>query len=230
MHAIEPNRKSDLATAGFCIIENAIDPRQIDVLLESITQAIAGSDRAGTRQIHLLVPAVAKFLNGKSVREIIDVFLPNGFPVRSILFDKTSASNWSVAWHQDLTICVAEKAEIPGFGPWSRKDGLLHVQPPLPVLERMLTLRVHLDDCDQNNGALRVIPGSHLNGRLSRSEISRYTAEVQPVACELFRGGVLLMKPLLLHASSNARFPRHRRVLHIEFAADPLPHPLKWLQ
>jgi ectoine hydroxylase-related dioxygenase (phytanoyl-CoA dioxygenase family) len=82
-------------------------------------------------------------------------------PVRAIFFDKSSGSNWLVPWHQDLTIAVASKCEAPGFGPWSVKDGIPHVQPPDELLKQMIALRLHLDDCDASNGALRVIPGSH---------------------------------------------------------------------
>jgi hypothetical protein len=56
--------------------------------------------------------------------------------VRAILFDKSQDTNWSLAWHQDRTICVRERVEVEGFGPWSIKAGLHHVAPPFELLSR----------------------------------------------------------------------------------------------
>src|SRR5207248_2544553 len=127
-----------------------------------------------------------------------------------------------------LSIAVRERKEAEGFGPWSVKAGVLHVQPPAAILEKMLTVRLHLDDCPEQNGPLRVIPGSHLLGRLREGAISALTTPAAPVVCTVARGGVLLMRPLLLHASSPSQQPGHRRVLHIEYAASPLPGGLQW--
>jgi len=133
-----------------------------------------------------------------------------------------------VAWHQDLTIAVRQAAEAPGFGPWSEKAGIPHVQPPPRVLERMLTVRVHLDDCGRDNGPVQVIPGSHAHGRLAADEIARWRDGREPVLCTSPRGGALVMRPLILHASSPATRPGHRRVVHLEFASDELSHGLEW--
>jgi ectoine hydroxylase-related dioxygenase (phytanoyl-CoA dioxygenase family) len=117
---------------------------------------------------------------------------------------------------------------MANFGPWSEKAGVLHVQPPRDVLEQMLTVRLHLDDCDAENGPLRVLPGSHRCGKMTPDEINRFRQQTEPVICTCPRGGALLMRPLLLHASSPATSPHHRRVVHIEFAAHALPHGLEW--
>lgn len=124
---------------------------------------------------------------------------------------------------------MQEKREVPGFGPWSLKDGIPHVQPPSSLLERMITLRIHLDDCDASNGALKVLPGSHREGKLAPVQIKSWRCRAEPVTCEFRKGGVLLMRPLLLHASSPAINPIHRRVVHLEFAAEALPSELRWL-
>lgn len=150
------------------------------------------------------------------------------FPVRAILFDKTDSANWGVPWHQDLAIAVAERIETPGFGPWSVKDGIVHVQPPSHILADMITIRLHLDDCTAANGALRVLPGSHVNGELSAEAISDRASRQPSVTCAIPKGGALLMRPLLLHASSPAKNPSHRRVLHVEYATTDLPNGLKW--
>lgn len=152
---------------------------------------------------------------------------PHAIAVRGILFDKTPDANWKVPWHQDLTIAVTAKLQVPGFGPWSKKAGVLHVQPPAFVLENMLAVRIHLDDCGEANGAVRVIPGSHLQGRLTTEHVVRMSA-TPGVSCVVAAGGVVLMRPLMLHAPSACQSPRHRRVVHLEFAGCALPGGLAW--
>lgn len=149
-------------------------------------------------------------------------------PVRAIYFDKSPNANWLVPWHQDLTLAVREKAEVPGFGPWSVKEGIPHVQPPATLLEQMLTLRLHLDHTDSTNGALRVLPGSHRHGRLSQEQIQTWRAETTEFLCAAEAGDALLMRPLLLHASGRSTSDRHRRILHLEYAGFTLPAPLEW--
>ena len=146
------------------------------------------------------------------------------FLVRSILFDKPLKANWGVPWHQDVTIEVEARHEVDGFGPWSNKDSVLSVQPPASVLENMVTLRLHLDEADESNGALIVDPGTHLVGKKHIQDI-RPTG---PIVLECKAGDVLVMKPLLYHASNRSTSGKPRRVLHLDFAASPLPEPLKW--
>jgi len=164
-----------------------------------------------------------------TLRAHVEVVLgEEAFPVRAILFDKTPEANWKVAWHQDLTIAVAEKREAAGFTAWSEKDGVCHVQPPTAILERMLTARIHLDPCGPENGPLRILPASHRKGRLSPTVISELRATGQQTVCTAEEGDALFMRPLILHASSPASNPAHRRVLHIEYSADFLPDSLQW--
>lgn len=189
-------------------------------------------------------PAGIRALSAKSVvfRELIEshefraiaagVLGPACFPVRTILFDKTPDANWDVPWHQDATIAVASRpdnlADAPGFGPWSIKEGVHHVQPPAGVLERMLTLRLHLDDCPEDNGALRVVPGSHAHGFIDEGAIKREECEARSRTLAVPAGGLVVMRPLTLHASRKATRPAHRRVVHVEFAVDALPYGLEW--
>jgi ectoine hydroxylase-related dioxygenase (phytanoyl-CoA dioxygenase family) len=149
-------------------------------------------------------------------------------PVRGIFFDKSAEANWLVTWHQDLTLAVRERCEVPGFGPWSVKEGVPHVQPPAECLQQMITVRLHLDDADESNGALRVLPGSHAQGRLSPEGIGEWRERVPEVTCVVRAGGALLMRPLLLHASGRSVSERHRRVLHLEYAGFDLPAGLEW--
>ncbi len=136
---------------------------------------------------------------------------PECFAVRGILFDKTPTTNWKVVWHQDLSIAVRERRDVPGFGPWSEKAGVTHVQAPANLLARMLAVRVHLDACAADNGPVRVLPGSHREGRLSSNAIEHWKTTTEPVTCVVPRGGLLAFRPLLLHASSPALHPFHRR-------------------
>lgn len=150
------------------------------------------------------------------------------FAVRAILFDKTPESNWAVPWHQDTAIPVLDRHQVPGYRNWSIKEGVWHVQPPREVLAAMLTLRLHLDDCDAGNAPLRVLPGSHALGCLDAEATARLVSGNAGVACVAQAGDVLAMRPALLHASARAQRPRRRRVLHVEYAAGELPAPLRY--
>jgi len=190
------------------------------------------------------IPATRELAESTAMRALVEPVLGSrARVVRGILFDKTPAANWKVAWHQDLTIAVRRQVEAnvrvaangqveaEGYTAWSVKAGITHVQPPVSVLERMLTLRVHLDATDEENGALSVLPGSHDAGRLSAEEISVWRERESPVVCPVPQGGVMAMRPLLLHASAKSTRLDHRRVLHFEYVADitgVLPEGIEW--
>ena len=123
-------------------------------------------------------------------------------PVRSIFFDKTPSDNWPVAWHQDFTISVKEKHETPHYGPWSEKDGVIHVQAPEFLLANMITIRLHLEPTQASNGALKVIPKSHLQGKRSLSDVPEDEKQTSR-SCECQAGQLLLMSPLIFHASNR---------------------------
>ncbi len=148
--------------------------------------------------------------------------------VQCTLFDKCEQRNWHVVMHQDLSIPVRERVESEACRGWSRKDGMVFVQPPMSVLEDLVAVRLHLDDCAAGNGALRIVPGSHRNGRLSGKRIEALRAAAGEVVCAVPRGGVMLMRPLLLHASAKTREPGPRRVLHFVFGRVGLPAGLAW--
>lgn len=152
---------------------------------------------------------------------VCDALGVHAFPIRGLLFDKILGANWRVPWHQDRLIAVRQRIDLPGWGPWSMKDGVHHVDPPEPWLHRRLAIRLHLDDCPADNGALQVIPGSHEN-------TSQTATCTPPLVIEAKAGDVLVMHPLLQHASAPSRTPQRRRVLHIEFACDHLPGGLRW--
>ncbi|MEW6157041.1 MAG: phytanoyl-CoA dioxygenase family protein [Verrucomicrobiota bacterium] len=219
---------------GWLLWREAVPFEEIEILKERIDSALPFSSglRSGfaKRDVLHAVAKVARLLEANAVRNCLNEILGCPvFVVRSLFFDKTGQANWKVAWHQDITIAVRKRIEAPGFGPWSMKAGVPHVQAPAEVLERMLTLRVHLDPCDASNGALQILPGSHKQGKLTGAAIAEWRTKHRPVLCEMPVGGILVMKPLLLHASAPARRPLRRRVIHFEFATEPLPHGLEWM-
>lgn len=222
---------------GFLIVNELFDHPSCDLLAKELSARFeeaceSGSRvRAGLRNVLRLSQTAARIAESERIVPMVNLLLGGvAFPVRAIFFDKTEEANWSIPWHQDLAIAVNEHVETEGFGPWSLKEGVLQVKPTRQVLESIVTVRVHLDDCSEQNGALRVIPGSHLSGELSDTDISHWTSSMRQVTCELQKGGVLLMKPLLLHASSPALTGSHRRVLHIEYSATDLPNGLRWVE
>lgn len=150
-------------------------------------------------------------------------------PARAVMFDKTSDANWIVAWHQDRVIPVHERHEAEGFGPWSIKDGVLHVAPPFEVLARMLTVRVHLDPVDAGNAPLRVALGSHRLGRVAAEKATREAETLPQLVCLADVGDVWAYATPILHASDRADPPRRRRVLQVDYADFDLPGGLQWL-
>jgi len=206
-------------------------PRAAVEMLPEIEATVSGlePDRAGIRLYGidglsaLLAPetaigSVAAGVIGQAAR-----------PVRAILFDKTATANWSLGWHQDRTIVVAERCEVEGYGPWTIKAGLLHVAPPFELLARMVTLRVHLDTVSADNAPLLIAPGSHRAGRVAEQDLDSVVAACGVVPCPAERGDIWLYATPILHASEAAAVPQRRRVLQIDYAAEPLPGELEWL-
>jgi hypothetical protein len=230
------NIAQEVAAKGFAIVEVVLAPNEVGDLLSGLERLPDSESMRkhgsifAVRNLFDVFPEILALAQSPQVRHLVDAILGvNSFPVRGILFDKTPNANWKVPWHQDVTIAVHATVEAEGFGPWSMKAGVLHVQPPAHVLENMISLRLHLDNCDENNGALRVLPGSHLHGRIPEDRVAAIRAGATEYICEVGAGGALLMRPLLLHASSPSRLPQHRRVVHIDYASVDLPSGMCWL-
>jgi ectoine hydroxylase-related dioxygenase (phytanoyl-CoA dioxygenase family) len=150
-------------------------------------------------------------------------------PVRAVVFDKTAEINWSVPWHQDRTVAVRARRDVPGFGPWSTKSGLIHVEPPFDVLSGMITIRAHLDDCGDDNAPLLIVPGSHRLGAISAGHASDVARRFGHVRCRANVGDVWVYATPIVHASERARSPTRRRVIHVDYAKGCLPGGLEWL-
>jgi hypothetical protein len=177
------------------------------------------------------IPGLRQFLvsNGPVGRIPGSVLGPDCLPVRAILFDKSAAQNWSLGWHQDRTIAVKHRVDVEGFGPWSIKTSMMHVEPPIELLSGMVTVRVHLDAVPSTNAPLLVSPGSHKRGRIPTAEIADVVRECGIVQCLAEAGDIWLYATPILHASDAAVEPRHRRVLQVDYSAHELPGGLEWL-
>ena len=200
-------------------------------ILDDLEAAFAGlpADQAGLR-LHG-IPGLAALLDvvGSIARIAADRQGSASRPVRAILFDKSAATNWALGWHQDRTIAVRERIDTEGFGPWSVKAGIAHVEPPFTLLEAMLTMRIHLDPVPDNNAPLLIAPGSHRLGRIAERDIDASVAGCGTLACPADRGDIWLYATPILHASARAVRPEHRRVLQVDFSAQQLPAGLDWL-
>ena len=218
---------------GFAVVPAALPADLLDHLAASVEPLLAELTRiqGGVRDVLARVPVVRELAASDALRKWVEPVLgPDCVAVNALLFDKADGRNWKVPYHQDVTLRFRRRVELPGFGPWWEKGGVPHTWPPAAVLERLLAVRVHLDDCGPDNGPLRVLPGSHRSGVLSSEEIEGWKARAaEEVGCAR-RGDVLVMRPLLLHASSAASRPQRRRVIHVEYAAPDLPGGLEWYE
>ncbi|MCE4067525.1 phytanoyl-CoA dioxygenase family protein [Chryseobacterium gleum] len=228
------NHKSHILEYGFAVINNVFSKQEleeIDTVLQSIDTSKENfrksEDLFAIRQFLKEVPEIKDLIFNENIRKVVkEIFGEKYFVVKSIYFDKPETSNWYVAYHQDLTISVDKKLELPGFGPWTTKQNQFAVQPPVNVLENIYTIRIHLDDTDENNGALKVVPKSHAKG-IYRPETIDWTVETEEI-CNVEKGGIMLMKPLTLHGSNRTTNGKKRRVIHIEFSDTELPEVLQW--
>ena len=229
---------SRLQHQGFAIVESVLDQPAIDRFCALIEEA-RGRDNAenvtnrngtyGLRNLSDVIPEVEELVRHPVVHELVGSVLDKPpFMVRATLFDKNPGANWGVFWHQDLSIAVQTRHDVDGFSSWTRKAGVQCVQPPTELMQRILAVRLHLDDCTSASGALKVLPGSHQLNRLSTAEAEVQQQQLLEVVCEVPAGGAVLMRPLLLHASSPMETPVSRRVIHFEFADFELPTPLQW--
>ncbi len=218
---MSPNIISD----GYEIHRKVICHDRLEILRQEADRV---ADQAGKACVRHLRSHSTLFDSLSTSEELLSL-LPKGMhPVRSILFDKTESENWPVPWHQDLTIAVVAEKQIEGYRPWSHKDSSPHVQPPVSLLESMITIRLHLDETTATNGALRVIPQSHNKGKLSTLALRDYNKE-EAITCTCSPGDALLMSPLILHSSSRSKHPNRRRVIHFEYAhQEYLDENLQW--
>ena len=222
--------KRELVECGFTVVDRLVDSDVLSALRAEADRLLDGAvGRGGARNVLGKSKLFRELATNGSPATVAASILGSGSrPTKLTVFDKTPNANWKVPWHQDLTIAVASRQDLAGFGPWSIKDGVVHVQPPVEILQQVLAIRLHLDDTPASNGALRVLPGTHRLGRIAERRIAAIRKATAEVTCPVSAGGAMLMSPLLLHASSPSAVPARRRVLHFEYSASPLPGNLAW--
>jgi ectoine hydroxylase-related dioxygenase (phytanoyl-CoA dioxygenase family) len=211
-HVFEPHSQ------GFWIENNILSDLECDGLLEAAPLSIQGRSRAGARHLMSITAIEAAAKDERLLRIARRALGDGAVPFRVTLFDKSARANWLVVWHQDTALPLESPTDSAEWGPWSKKAGVLYAHAPAWALSRVLALRIHLDASTSENGPLRVIPGSRLGGVLSDDEILDLARTQENVEALVPRGGVLAMRPLLIHSSSKARAGGPRRVLHIEYA------------
>ncbi|MBC6109178.1 phytanoyl-CoA dioxygenase family protein [Pedobacter fastidiosus] len=228
------NKIKALERNGFTTVEEIYTQEEVETLLMIIESVDTtkdvfrkSEDLFAIRQFLKEVPEVIGLIFNNRLKDlIVNLFSSDYFLVKSIYFDKPESSNWFVSYHQDLTISVNKKIELEGFGPYTHKQNQFAVQPPIHILEDNFTIRIHLDDTDEQNGALKVIPESQSKG-IYRADTINWKTEKEESCC-VKKGGLMIMRPLLLHSSSRTINNKRRRVIHLEFSRQHLPEELQW--
>ncbi|MCG8669371.1 MAG: phytanoyl-CoA dioxygenase family protein [Pseudomonadales bacterium] len=217
------------AEHGVEFVKGFLSSRSIDEILQELNVLYDSSGMYGMRNADKKIPTIHELAHSELLLDKAKYYLGSDAKlVRAILFDKTPDKNWLVTWHQDKTIAVTQKLEIPGWGPWSIKDGVIHVQPNVEVLESMVTFRIHLDLADESTGCLKIVPKSHVYGILNDQSKAALVRNTNHYICAANPGDMLVMRPHLLHASSKASNPSHRRIVHLEYSSFSLPRGLTW--
>jgi hypothetical protein len=228
--------RQELEQQGFTVIADVFTDTAIREMVTVIDRADHNGplfrktkDLFAIRRFLQVLPGIGPLVFTPVVTQIVrELFGAHHVPVKSIYFDKPGESNWFVAWHQDLTISVNQKLPVEGYGPWTVKPDQYAVQPPTDILQSIYTLRIHLDDTDEQNGALKVLPGSHAKGVYRADSID--LNETPDVSCRVKKGGVMIMRPLLMHASGRSSNGHNRRVIHLEFSDRSLAGGLEWAE
>jgi hypothetical protein len=207
-----------MTDAGYDVFDRVFPGLELAPVVDALEGHLATRSRAGARHV-LAVPDVRTLATDARLTDRAARFVGPARPFRATLFDKSASANWLVAWHQDTALPMQRQVDADGWGPWSTKGGVLHALAPASALGQVVALRVSLDPSTDANGPLRVLPGTHADGLLDAAAIDRLAGQVPPVTCTVGAGGVVAMRPLVLHASSKSTSDARRRVLHIEYAA-----------
>ena len=204
--------------SGYLINDFIFTNDECDILLAALTQMETRRGRAGARHL-MTTPAVAALaFDARLLQLAAEALGGRAVPYRATLFEKSGRANWLVVWHQDTALPLVSRVAASEWGPWSVKAGVLYAHAPTWALRRIIALRIHLDASTSQNGSLRVIPGSHRDGVLTDEEVFSRARAQNADECVVRRGGVVAMRPLLIHSSSKALVDAPRRVIHIEYA------------
>ncbi len=217
-----------LNSSGYVIVPEIYSEAELESIHTRIAQVHGKVELFGTRQFLMRTSGLQDLLLNERMKNLLAEVAPNYFIIKSIYFDKPPGANWFVSFHRDQTIFVKEKMDAFGFKNWTQKENEFGVQPPAEYLGDIVTVRIHLDDADETNGALKVIPYTHSEASVRPAAMS--FSDSDSVLCPVKAGGVMLMKPLLFHASSKSTSEKPRRVIHLELCSLELPEGMGWSQ
>lgn len=211
--------QEEIEQRGFSILSAAFLRREMDKLNDDLEPSELRRSKAGIRHA-LRHEGVGDLAADPRLLDLARKILGHAaIPFRATLFDKSPQANWLVPWHQDTALPLRERLDTLGWGPWSVKGGITYAHAPASALCQVLALRVHLDESNVDNGPLRVLPGTHMKGVLTDDDMEELAGAIPPTDCVVPQGGVLVMRPLIVHASSKSHSHVRRRVVHIEYAA-----------
>lgn len=219
--------KRKMMHKGYAILNKVYTKREIAQINRAMADLEQDERSYAHRDILTKKPELKQLLFNENLQRIVQEMDKKAFMVKSLYFDKPQTGNWFVSWHQDVPIAVSERKEVEGYEKWTLREGIHSVRPPLSINQNMFTIRIHLDDTSESNGALKVLPGSHKK-QFSHEEMKLITENAVEVVCSVGAGGVQLMSPLLLHSSGRTKNQKRRRVLHLEFASVELDGGLEW--
>jgi predicted DNA-binding transcriptional regulator YafY len=220
------NAVNKLNHKGFSVLNNIYTSREIRKIKRMLDTSLRlEAGEFSVRDLFNTNTDLPKLLFNTNIKQILAAISPKAFVCKAIYFDKSEQGNWFVTWHQDLTINVSKKIETEGFFGWTKKEDVISVCPPPELSHSLFTIRIHLDETTGKNGALLVIPGSHKKVHTD-TEKQLITENTNATVVDVAAGGIMLMKPLLLHKSGKNASQKRRRVVHLEFSESNLPNDL----
>lgn len=199
---LSPEQLNAFDQSGFVKLPGLIPPSQLQRLQELFDEQMTPGNTAAVQSVmmqngkdyvtnlELLCNkgnlAGLELLGSPFLLEIAEQICgPDFFMIQEFAVIKNAGDEVPVLWHQDMV--------------HERKG-------------RCFTIGFYLDDADEGDGALRVVPGSHLSGEpICVLKRKPYT-EVAMRA-----GDVLVHDMMLAHCSEPIRNKQRRRVLYFEF-------------
>ena len=196
---------------GFTVVERVVSHSECELLIDALPQI----ETSGSRTLLALEPF--RRLAERMREGVLSPHLNDLVAVECILFRKSSEHNWAVRLHRDAVLPIRGSGSWPTSG---TKEGMECARPPRQFMDQCIAVRVHLDGAPIED--ISVVPGSHLDTQKHDRALAR------PVTVP--KGGALLMRPTLAHASSKLEAVEQRRVLHFVFAPNTIPQGYSWYE
>jgi len=217
--------RSSMEDVGVCLLNGVLDEGKLKELRNAFPTNVHEVRNLLDMQM------IRELACSEPIRTLAATVLGDScFAVRAIFFDNPAEVPSKAPFHQGISIGVKSRKEAPGFAGWTVKGGVPHVQPPPEILEGMVSVRLHVDDSRSDNAPLKIFRGTHRKGRLSALQIEEIVRAETPVECRVPAGAALMIRPLILHGMSAPLNATHRRVIHLDYAAEDLPYGLEWNQ